>query len=267
MRIRYVPSKDQRKHVSDYNNFIADNFPELLVEQNPELILVTGGDGSMLHALTNSISKSYKVPILGRGAGTLNFIMSDFSIYDEFQLINDILNDKITLDILELSSIGIQFPGSENIYSAVNDIVVGQNLNHYYHFEITSEDKYYSNFAFKGAGFCLSTPLGSTGFNANNNGQLLRFQKPTGEASDLWSLTNIVSNATINDVLYEQEIVVKYLTDRYDCKVFLDGTTFIKTIKYGEEIRISKGETYRIAFLSLEKMFQKRIEMSILKRK
>ena len=48
MKIYYEPSPDPR--VSDFNNLIADRFPEFLKEEKPEVILVAGGDGAMHHA-------------------------------------------------------------------------------------------------------------------------------------------------------------------------------------------------------------------------
>ena len=54
MRIKYILSKDPR--VKEFNKIIKENFPQLLVEKKPQLYLVAGGDGAMLHAIHKTIN-------------------------------------------------------------------------------------------------------------------------------------------------------------------------------------------------------------------
>ena len=102
MRIKYLINKDPR--VKDFNILIKNNFPNLLTEKKPDLYLVAGGDGAMLHAIHKTIDKG--IPYLGKAMGTFNFLMNQFD--NDIQTINKILHDEIKIDTQELSN-GIYF--------------------------------------------------------------------------------------------------------------------------------------------------------------
>ena len=101
MRIKYLINKDSR--VKDFNILIKNNFPNLLTEKKPDLYLVAGGDGAMLHAIHKTIGKG--IPYLGKAMGTFNFLMNQFD--DDIQTINKILNDEIKIDTLSSHAIQV----------------------------------------------------------------------------------------------------------------------------------------------------------------
>ena len=57
MRIKYIVNKDPR--VKEFNTLINSKFPQLLTEKRPELFLVAGGDGAMLHAIIMILNCPY----------------------------------------------------------------------------------------------------------------------------------------------------------------------------------------------------------------
>ena len=75
MRIKYI-GKHTPKSKKLYK-YIEENHPEYINEENPELIIVAGGDGSMLHAIQDY--SYFNVPFFGIGMGTLDFIMNEVS--------------------------------------------------------------------------------------------------------------------------------------------------------------------------------------------
>lgn len=264
MKIKYIPSRDERSHIQNFNIFIEKNFPQLLTEENPELLLITGGDGSMLHA--TKIAKSLNIPVLGKSAGTLNFITSSFPEGKDFETINKILKDELKISILKMGTINVKFSNTSQIFNAVNDIIIGREINDWHHFKINTVDKYFNDFELKGLGLCLSTPLGSTGFNANNHGQILRFNINEEMKCEQWSLTSIASSANINEVMFPQKMTIELLSNRQPINIYFDGTKHIHQMSEGDSMEITKGEIIEIAYLNEREMFDKRIEMSINRR-
>jgi len=134
MRIKYILSKDPR--VKEFNKIIKENFPQLLVEKKPQLYLVAGGDGAMLHAIHKTINKG--IPYLGKAMGTFNFLMNSFD--DDIQTINKILNDDIEIDTLSSHSIQV-YLNRKKLGEAVNDVILGDKITNYFTFNISTEQK------------------------------------------------------------------------------------------------------------------------------
>jgi NAD kinase len=76
MKIKYRISNDKR--CKEINDLIQKEFPQMLKEKNPDLILVSGGDGAILHAIQEY--NHFKVPFFGYGTGTLNFLMNELDL-------------------------------------------------------------------------------------------------------------------------------------------------------------------------------------------
>lgn len=260
MKIKYLLSEDIRSHIQEFNNFISNNFPEFLSEENPNIILTTGGDGSMLLALCKYGNSN--IPILGRSAGTVNFINSRFP--NDFEILSKLKNDKIKLDILEVMTIEIEYNGE--IFNAVNDIVIGNNIMDWQKFSISTEDKFFQDFKFNGMGICISTPIGSTAFNLNNNGKILRLNNQHGNPTENWSITNIVSDAEINEIIYSQEIKIDILSPRCCCKCYIDGSTNTFELKENSTLFIRPGKLFKIAYLDINEVKKRRIELAHRKR-
>lgn len=260
MRIKYIPSFDERKEIVSFNQLIEKEYPEFLKEENPELILVTGGDGSMLHALSKWGEKN--IPVLGRSAGTVNFINSRFS--NDREILNKLKIDSSHIDLVEVLTIEIEY--KDKIYHAVNDVIIGNGLMDWQKFKITSEDCFFDNFIFNGAGICVATPIGSTAFNLNNNGKILRLRDKNKKPSENWSITNIVADAIINDIIYGQELKIEVLSQRSSCKCYIDGTTNTIDLDIGEEIILRPGISYKIAYLNVDEVKKRRIKLAHKKR-
>lgn len=77
----------------------------------------------------------------------------------------------------------------------------------------------------KGSGICLSTDLGSTGYNFNLGGAIL----PLG--SNLWSVLRIVCNRYLEDILSSNEITIRCNSKKSSFSVYLDGIDKYSKIK------------------------------------
>lgn len=245
MKIKYIKNEKYEK-VRKFNEFIEKEFPELLIEEKPGLYLVAGGDGSMLHAIHSTIESN--IPYLGKAMGTFNFLMNDFS--NDRIIIEDILKDKIDLDIFESNTIEAYINGKK-VGEAVNDIIIGDKITDYISFTISTKSGDFDNFEVKGSGLCISTPIGSTAFNYNNNGSILPID------AGLLSITGVVCNKHINDIVPFEEIRIK----TSGTKIFLT-TSHLEQLDKDSELILKKGSKIKLAFLDKKEFLKRRVDIS-----
>lgn len=254
MKIKYIKSKDPRSY--DFNLLVQNKFSQLLIENNPDLIIISGGDGSILHAIQKY--GHIGAPFLGRAAGTLNFLMNKFG--NDEETLNNLLNNLIDLKILETQSIDVSIKkkNGKRILSgfAVNEVIIGSDVMGYHNFIIDSEDKSFEDFEVKGSGLCVSTDLGSTGYNFNLGGPVI----PLG--SGFWSIQGIVANRMINDLLKHQKISIKCVSSKPHTQVFLDGIRNGLYIEKDDVINLSVGNTTKIAFIDDTDFAKRRIDIT-----
>jgi NAD kinase len=245
MRIKYLYNeKDLR--VTTFTHFIQQNYPTFLTQQDPQLYLIAGGDGAMLHAINKTLKNG--IPYIGKGMGTLNFLMNEF--IDDKKIIDGLINDTIKYDVLNTYGINASLNGVE-IGEAVNDIVIGEMITDYFKFNISTKQEDLTNFEVKGSGLCISTSIGSTALNFNNGGRIVPLD------SKLLSITGIACNRYLNDILSIQDILIT----SNGPTIYLDNVKTV-TMKEGDVLKLSKGSTFKLAFLNKKEFLKKRIEFS-----
>ena len=243
MRIKYIPNNDDR--VRSFNTFIKTKFPTLLTEKMPEIFLVAGGDGTMLRAIHDTIDT--KIPYLGKAMGTFNFLLNSFD--DDERIISELLSNKIKLHTFKSYAIKASLDGKK-LGEAVNDVILGEKILGYHSFQITTKNGDLNNFELKGSGICISTPIGSTAFNFNNNGRILPLD------SKLLSVTGIVCNRFLNDIVPFNEIIIK----SNGAKIYLTNVES-EILEDGHELVLTKGSEIEIAFLDKQEFLERRIEL------
>lgn len=244
MKIKYLVSKDKR--VKLFNKFVETNFPQLIEEKDPDILLVAGGDGAMLHAIHESIDRG--IPYLGKAMGTFNFLMNYFE--DDKKIISELLNNERKIDIFQSNAI-VAFLDGVKLGEAVNDVILGDKLTGYHSFNISTKLGDFTNFEIKGSGICISTAIGSTAFNYNNNGRILPLD------SDLLSITGVVCNRYLNDIVPFKEIKIR----SNGAKIYLTNVES-QILKEGSELILKKGSKINIGFLDKKDFLRKRIEIA-----
>ena len=142
-----------------------------------------------------------------------------------------------------------------DIGSAVNEVVIGSSVMGYHTFCLNSKDKIFTNFEVKGSGLCISTDLGSTGYNFNLGGDIL----PLG--SKLWSLSGIVCNRYLRDILQIGELEISCLCNKSNAKVFLDGIDKKIYLKKNDKVILRKDGEINLYFLDKESFLSKRLDI------
>lgn len=242
-KIQYRKSPDRR--AIDFNKFIEDIFPHFLAEQNPDIVLVAGGDGSLHHATKHNVN--FNGIYFGKGLGTLNFLMNSFD--DDIEVLRNIENEILKLDIIETLTLDV-YINDAYVCNSANDVVLGESINSYLSFEISTEDKMFNNFKLKGTGICISTPLGSTAFNYNNGGSILDL-----DGNEI-SITGAVCNKHLNDVIKSQKIYIKSKSQLY-----IDGV-HMYSLKENDELVLITSKKIKIGFINQEDFHKRRFELS-----
>jgi NAD kinase len=253
-KIKYIKSEDPRS--KQFNDFVISNFAHLLKEDSPDFILVTGGDGAMLHAI--QAFHHLKVPFVGHAAGTLNFLMNSIDNYDD--AISKLLDSDYQPHIIETTSIKVDLHTVNNeiinLGFAVNEIVLGSDVMGYHTYTVSSEDGSLNNFTINGTGLSISTDLGSTGYNFNLGGPIL----PLG--SNLWSIVGVVCNRYLNDILQIQKVTIKSDENNKGGTIFIDCINTNQELYNGAVVELSKGHSIKIAFLDKSEFIRKRVDIT-----
>lgn len=128
--------------------------------QNPDLIIVVGGDGTMLSAIKKY--RHLKVPYVGINTGHLGFL-SSFMPDDLQQMLDDLENGKYFKHAAPILEASINyFDGKSMTKFAFNEFVVKSACIKLFKCEIFINGMYFNTFA--GDGLVISTPFGSTGY-------------------------------------------------------------------------------------------------------
>jgi NAD+ kinase len=207
-----------------------------IVDENgqPDLAVVLGGDGTMLHALGRYLGTG--VPVLGVNYGRVGFLTAISSDELEDGLARAFAGELRTVDLATLDvSVG------DVTRSAVNDVVVaGGRLGRMFElgYSIGGEDLGHQSCD----GLIAATPAGSTAYNLSNGGPVL-----------VWGLDALVLTFVAPHSLHIRplvvprgpEIVVTNLTAGLDMSVLVDGRP-IAMLEPDEPARIRVSEQYSL---------------------
>lgn len=212
-----------------FNSFEA-NKQEL--EDDIELIVVLGGDGTLLN-VAREISKKRSIPIFGINIGNLGFLSStEITKIDE--AIEKLKKKEYWLDSRMM--LNCKVGDEEMIDNALNDIVLSRGtLSRMVRFEIFVDGKLYSTF--KGDGLIIATPTGSTAYSFSAGGP---FIYPN---LDLITLTPICPHIkSMPTMVVNGNSVIEVIPENGEEEIYLtvDGQKATK-IEQRQKIRISRA--------------------------
>lgn len=285
MNILYIPSYNKK---TPLDIFFQETYPETLTCKSPDFILVSGGDGSMLHAIQDYIHLN--VPFFGIAAGTLNFLMNRI---EDPTFINPFLSeqDKLTneekevfsslkniskfllnLEIIRANLLNLKIKRQKSnsewytVFKAfaANDIVIGESVMDYNEFVVTRkpiltmEDQNvdYKTFSFKGMALCVSTPLGSTAFHYNNGGSIIKNLDKKEIA--ISSVVSERSKSFHEQFVLKNKLTVQLMSKRNEAAVYIDGKTKVFKINGNDKIIIQQGNEVKLAFINSNDFLEKR---------
>lgn len=135
-------------------------------EEEPELVICIGGDGTLLYAVHRYIQQLDKLHFVAVHAGTLGFF-TDYTEENLDQCIQDIIQGE-TYEVFTSKLLEAQV-NDYTVY-ALNEIRI-ENIMRTQMFDIYIDDEFFERF--KGNGICLSTQAGSTAYNRSLRGAVV----------------------------------------------------------------------------------------------
>lgn len=190
-------------------------------ENNIDIILVFGGDGTILNA-GRKISPYCDIPLLGINIGHLGF-MTTMDYVELKQNIKKILNKEYTIEN-RLMLKGIVENGKDNKVNsyAVNDLVICRGtLSRAAIYKVLVNGSEYAEF--KGDGIIISTPTGSTAYSFSAGGPIVY---PTLR---LIGITPICPHSpSVKPILLNEDSVIKITSDSKESTLYVaaDGQKF-----------------------------------------
>lgn len=231
------------------NNITIDNRKTLsfgvdFIQENIDLIIVLGGDGTML-GVSRNVAK-YGIPIAGINLGTLGFLTS-IAFTDVEKDLGEIIHGQYNYEYRMLIE-GTVYRHKELIYSGnmLNDLVIRRgNMGSMLSLQFSVNDKIAFNQ--KSDGIIFATPTGSTAYALSAGGSILH---PEMQAISLIPICpQTISNRPIilpNDVIIKTKIL-----QGSEIAFHMDGQDYVELTE-GDEVMV-RSSIYQANFIHTKK--------------
>jgi len=215
------------------------------LEDMPDLVdimIVLGGDGSLLHVARRFIGSS--VPIMGINLGRLGFL-TDIPVHGMFGVLGQVFQGNYVVERrFSLSAECWRGGDRINLGTAINDVVLQRNKHpRMIGFEMRLDGKFV--FGLRADGLVLATPTGSTAYALSAGGPIVH---PSLSALSVVPISpHTLSNRPI--LVPSEEVVELRLTESPAAAALnLDGQVH-QELEEGDRVLISRGDSVSLAFL------------------
>ena len=226
----YIEETSEYKNNSlaslNYNDFVS----------KIDLIIVFGGDGTLLRAARNYLE--HNIPILGINMGTVGFL-TDIKIEDFESVIKDVLVGNCEIEERNLVSASF---GNNSVYG-LNEIVIHSGAyTQLMRYRLSVNEKIV--YEQRSDGLIIATPTGSTAYALSAGGPIIH------PGVDVWTILPMLPQSMSSRpfvISSDQIAVVNLLNGPLDeAKICADGQDDI-SVPYIKDITISKmKETLRL---------------------
>ena len=199
---------------------------------NIDLVIVIGGDGSVIDASGIAISKD--VPLLGVNLGRVGYLTEvepdGLCCFDRLKSGEYTVENRLLLTTERIGSDGTVYP-SERL--AVNDVVISQD-GYFGIAEFRVENSRGEFVDYRGNGVIVATPVGSTAYSLSAGGPIIAHNL------DSITVTPVCPHSFFNrSIVYEpnERIIISNTGDML-LNISVDGRNF-EPISPGEKCRIS----------------------------
>lgn len=195
--MKILPVLGKQKGVKEYWEAMVACGVEV-VENNPDYIVVLGGDGTFLGA-----ERAYYklgVPFVGVGFGRVNFLLNRAAGSPQEFVRKLQQREWVTSPIHGIKAQIFTIHG-EKKGIAFNDIYL-KSLDPTHVVRLALSTREYKNLEVAGDGVIVATPQGSTAYNRSAGGTILPLD------SALWCLTGICTQKRLRVVVAHQEIFI-----------------------------------------------------------
>lgn len=226
----YTPSK-----FSELEKIGAIAYDDLPIDA--ELILVVGGDGSIIDASLTAIK--LKIPLLGINLGKVGYLSEVEP--DNLEVLERLVNEDYTVErkmLLKVEKYSPQGDVKSSVREAVNDVVISHDA----YFGIADfklENSYGDRIAYRADGLILSTPAGSTAYSLSAGGPIVSHNL------DSITVIPVCPHSFFNRaIVYDKDECIKISNfGEAVLNISVDGR-FFETLSAGEWCVVQKSKTY-----------------------
>ena len=223
-------SSDCNVEVVNVLSINTDSLSKKISETNSDLVLVIGGDGTMISTIRNLLN--LKIPFLGINIGRLGFL-TDIDLGSIEQELPKIFSGNFVSEQRPLLEVTLS---SNDKKIAVNEVVFHSGkVAEMMSFSIYLGDKLISNH--KSDGVIVSSATGSTGYCFSGGGPIIH---PT---LSVFAIMPMFSQSSASNPLVipsQEELTIK-LANKNNASIVIDGYTD-EEIKENIEIKISQKD-------------------------
>lgn len=186
-------------------NFIID-------EDSPSLVIVVGGDGTMLRAIHRFIAHLDTVMFCGLHTGTLGFL-SEFNNDELELLLVSIQQAPLRISQNYLLELELECQKTTRLLYAFNEARIENSLRTQV-IQMYIDGKIFQTF--RGNGLCISTPSGSTAFNKSLGGALIHPSIMAFQIQGIAPIDNVVYPSVGSPIILSEfhELVLR--SDNFD---------------------------------------------------
>ena len=226
----------ERQNIEQQTGCAVDEVAPDQLAANVDLILVLGGDGTMIAAAR--MMSDTEVPVLGVNYGGLGYL-AEFRIEELYAALESILAGNYRLDQRVMLAVEL-IRGDESVTRnrVLNDVVINKSaLARIIEIEAHLNQQFVN--AFRADGLIVSTPTGSTAYNLSAGGPVIFPSMNAVVITPICPFT--LSNRPI--VVPDDSIIeLRLKTDQEDVALTLDGQVGMP-LKVEDRVVIRKSNT------------------------
>ena len=226
-------------------------------DQNPDLVISIGGDGTILEAVHHYSNKD--CCFVGIHTGTLGFY-TDYQVDQVEQFIKDVTSREFTTMKRYLLEIKVNKKNQSETYYALNELRLDQGLQaqviHVYINDVLFE-------VFRGNGLCVSTPSGSTAYNKSLGGAIIYPGIPLMQMTEVAGIHHNAYRSLGSSLILDESQTIKLEGNQF--KHALIGIDHIHLqMDDVESIEVTIGKRY-VNFIEYKEMsFIKRVRRAFI---
>ena len=227
------------------NSLIKHNF--LIVEDNYELGIAIGGDGSFLRMIRESDFNS-DIYYVGVNAGTLGFAQ-DVSVDEIDNFIEHLRNDTINYESIGVQDIIVETEEDKYQFKSLNEIVIRNDELNTIKYDIYVDDVLLEDYV--GDGILVSTSFGSTAYNLSYGGSIVYNTFDTLQITPIAPLNNKNYRCLSNSLIVPSNKRIKIVPRDKNMIITVDGVNLfyngvlkVETVINNTRIKLIRKSDY-----------------------
>lgn len=232
----YNNSPKTLKTVERLQNLLVQR--QLVMDQeNPDLVLSIGGDGTMLYAFHQYLRQIDRVSFLGIHTGHLGFY-TDWWDTELPDLVNALCDKQPVMDEFPLLQVKVTDEEQTQKVLALNECSL-RGIVKTFAAKVELGDRVFESF--RGDGLCVSTPTGSTAYNKSLGGAVIDPHLHTMQLAEIASINNRVFRTLSAPLVVAPDETITIKPDHpSDITIIVDGRKVDHKRLQQVEFKISK---------------------------